>query len=83
MKKELYIQYTTDVKNHIQKLKNYPLFDFEINVDGTACLLVRYSNGTYFEKRLSYEEMKKLVIQQTLYIINLVEDNFKRHENCR
>jgi hypothetical protein len=71
-----YITYTTEVKNNIAEIKTYPLVNFDINVDGTACLLVRYSDGKYYQEKVSRDDMKKQSKDLAKHIVNKVESYF-------
>jgi len=68
-----YVLYTTKVKNVINSIKSYPLVNLEINVDGTACLLVRYADRKYYEECVSREDMKREPKDLANLIISRVE----------
>ena len=71
-----YILKTTEVKNKIKSIKEYPLVNLEWNVDGTACLLVKYADRKYYETKLSNENMKMEVDGLANHIVNCVESYF-------
>jgi hypothetical protein len=52
-----YTPYTTRVKSALAEIKVYPLVNLDINVDGTACLLVKYADRKYYEEKVSRENM--------------------------
>jgi hypothetical protein len=68
--------YTTDVTNKIKETKNYPLIDLSINVDCTACLLIKYDEHKYYDAKLTYNEMKLSVEALADLIIRRVEAYF-------
>ena len=53
-----YVLFTTKVKTAIDSIKKYPLVNLEINVDGMACLLVKYADRKYYEECVTRENMK-------------------------
>ena len=71
-----YVLKTTKVKNEIAKTKKYPLVNLEINVDGSACLLVKYADRKYFEQCVPREEMKMSVESLASLIVRRVESYF-------
>jgi antitoxin component HigA of HigAB toxin-antitoxin module len=71
-----YVTHTEKVKNAIAEVKDYPLVNLEINVNGSACLLVKYKDGKYYEQCLPREEMKQSVEVLSNLIVNRVESYF-------
>jgi hypothetical protein len=71
-----YIPKTTEVKNKIKTIKDYPLINLEINVNGSACLLVKYADRKYYEQCLPREEMKMNSDSLADLIIRRVESYF-------
>jgi len=71
-----YIPYTTEVTNIIAGLKKYPLVSFELNVDGSGCLLVKYSLGRYYQYKFSNTEMKITASEMANLIVARVESYF-------
>jgi hypothetical protein len=71
-----YVLKTTEVKNEIAKTKDYPLVNLEWNVDGSACLLVKYADRKYFEQCLPREEMKMSIENLATLIVRRVENYF-------
>lgn len=71
-----YKTHTSKVKTAIAEIKDYPLVNLEINVDGTACLLVKYADRKYYEQCLPRDEMKQSVEVLSNLIISRVESYF-------
>ena len=74
--KKPYETYTSKVKKKIDSIKKYPLVNLEINVDGTACLLVKYSDKKYYEEKLTKDKMSMKADVLAQHIINCVESYF-------
>lgn len=71
-----YITYTSEVKNKINSIKKYPSVNLDINVDGTACLLVRYADKKYYQEKLTREKMSMKADDLAKLIVRCVESYF-------
>jgi hypothetical protein len=72
-----YVTFATQVKRIIATLKNYPLVDFSINVDGSYCLLVKYADRRYFERCWYRQEIRgKSAEEVANWIVAMVESYF-------
>jgi hypothetical protein len=71
------VLFSTLVVQIIATLKNYPLVDFSINVDGSYCLLVKYEKNRYYERCLSRQEIRgKSAEEVANWIVAMVESYF-------
>lgn len=57
----------------IEEAKNYPFINFSINVDGTACLLVKRQDHQYYERKFQNNELNKDSTKMAQSIIDKVE----------
>lgn len=52
-----------------KKIPEYNIIDFSINVDGSACLMIKFTEHDYYQRKLTNEEMK----QHPTEIANLIK----------
>ena len=70
-----YVTYTQRVKKIIAGMQ-YPFLDFELNVNGSGYIVVRYFNNQYFQMSLTNEEMKLCPVVLADLLIANIENYF-------
>lgn len=72
----VYITYTAQVTDLINSTKNYGMVDFNIRVDGTGYINVRYDTGRYFDKDFTRAQMCMPAADMANFIIACVDAYF-------
>ena len=75
----MYITHTQKVKTVLESSKEFETVLFEINIDGTACLLMKSrETKKYFEKKLAHSEMKQSVEKLSSFILSKTSNYFNK-----
>ena len=75
----MYVTLTSKVKTVLKSSKEFETVLFEINVDGTACLLMKSKETKkYFEKKLTCTEMKQSAETLSSFILSKTSNYFNK-----
>lgn len=72
----IYVPYTTRVSDMVIAATTYGMVDFNIRVDGTGYINVRYTDGRYFDKDFTRAQMQMSDASMAAFIIACVDAYF-------